>query len=80
MKHDEQIFTLALTRIPGLGQTGAFHLVKNLGSAMAVFQHRTELPQLIPGAQDTRLPRGLQTGRRRTSLCGKEPNTVPNSQ
>ena len=45
MKHDEQIFTLALTRIPGLGQTGAYHLVKNMGSAMAVFQHRTELPQ-----------------------------------
>ena len=52
MKHDEQIFTLALTRIPGLGQTGAYHLVKNMGSAMAVFQHRTELPQLIPGATE----------------------------
>lgn len=49
MTQDEQICSLALTRIPGLGLTGAYALVKNMGSATAVFKHRTELSQLIPG-------------------------------
>ena len=33
MTQDEQICSLALTRIPGLGLTGALKLVSNLGSA-----------------------------------------------
>jgi len=45
---DEQIYTLALTRIPGLGLIGACNLVRTLGSATAVFQHRKELKELIP--------------------------------
>ena len=46
---DEQIYSLALTRIPGLGLISACHLVKTLGSATAVFQQRKELPSLIEG-------------------------------
>lgn len=46
---DEQIYTLALTRIPGLGLIGAYQLVKAMGSASAVFQQRKELPELVPG-------------------------------
>ncbi len=52
MKQDEQIYMLALTRISGLGQVGAYNLVKALGSATAVFQNRTQLPQIIEGATD----------------------------
>lgn len=40
MTQDEQICSLALTRIPGLGLTGAFRLVSSLGSATRVFEHR----------------------------------------
>ena len=32
MTQDEQICSLALTRIPGLGLTGALKLVSNLGT------------------------------------------------
>ncbi len=46
---DEQIYSMALTRIPGLGLISACHLVKTLGSATAVFQQRKELPSLIEG-------------------------------
>lgn len=49
---DEQIYSLALTRIPGLGLIGANNLVKSLGSAASVFQHRKDLPELVPGATD----------------------------
>lgn len=49
---DEQIYTLALTRIPGLGLVGAYNLVRTLGSASAVFQHRKDLKELIPEVSD----------------------------
>ena len=49
---DEQIYTLALTRIPGLGLIGACHLVRTLGNASAIFQHRKELKELIPEVSD----------------------------
>lgn len=45
---DEQIYTLALSRIPGLGLMGACNLVRTLGNASAVFQHRKELKELLP--------------------------------
>ena len=49
---NEQIYTLALTRIPGLGLVGAYNLVRTLGSASAVFQHRKNLKELIPEVSD----------------------------
>ena len=49
---DEQIYSLALTRIPGLGTLGACGLVRALGSATAIFQHRKELPSLVPSITD----------------------------
>lgn len=48
MMQDEHIYTLALTRIPGLGLIGACNLIRSLGSASAVFQNRKELKALIP--------------------------------
>ena len=49
MTQDEQICSLALTRIPGLGLTGALRLVSSLGSAVRVFEYRKELSQRVPG-------------------------------
>ena len=49
---DEQIYTLALTRIPGLGLIGAWNLVRTLGNASVVFQHRKELKELVPEVSD----------------------------
>lgn len=49
MTQDEQLYSLALTRMPGLGLTGAYKLVSTLGSAAKVFEHRKELQQLAPG-------------------------------
>ena len=52
MMQDEHIYTLALTRIPGLGLIGACNLVRSLGSASAVFQNRKELKDLNPEVSD----------------------------
>lgn len=49
MTQDEQICTLALTRIPGVGLISARNLLNSMRSACAVFEHRKELPQLVPG-------------------------------
>ena len=50
MKQDEQLYTLALTRIPGLGHTTVCNLIKAVGSATEIFNNRKSLPELIPGA------------------------------
>ena len=52
MMRDEQIYTLALTRIPGLGLMSACHLMRTLGCATDVFRRRKELPELVPGVSD----------------------------
>ena len=46
---DEQIYTLALTRIYGLGLVGACNLIREMGSAGDIFRYRKELPERIPG-------------------------------
>ena len=50
MKQDEQLSTLALTRIPGLGHITVYNLIKAVGSAVEIFNNRKKLPELIPGA------------------------------
>ncbi|MBQ8889507.1 MAG: DNA-processing protein DprA [Bacteroidaceae bacterium] len=49
---DEQIYTLALSRIPGLGLTGAYNLIRVMGSAGEIFRNRKRLPELVPGISD----------------------------
>ena len=49
---DEQIYASALTRIPGIGNIALCNLIKQVGSATAIFQHRKELSQLVPGVSD----------------------------
>lgn len=46
---DEQLYSIALTRIPGLGLIGIHKLVDALGSATAVFRNRKDLCELVPG-------------------------------
>ena len=50
MMRNEQIYSMALTHIPGLGLLGACNLLRVMGSATAIFQHRKELPELVTGA------------------------------
>ena len=52
MKQDEHFYTLALTCIPGLGPTTAYNLLTAIGSATEIFQNRTQLPDLFPGATE----------------------------
>ena len=42
---DEQLYSIALTRIPGLGLIGIHKLVDALGSATAVFLKRSVVPK-----------------------------------
>ena len=49
---DEQIYTLALTRIYGLGLVGACNLIREMGTAGDIFRYRKELPQRIPGVSE----------------------------
>lgn len=49
---DEQIYTLALTRIPGLGLTGAYNLLRAMGTAGDIFRNRKDLPELVPGVSE----------------------------
>ena len=49
---DEQIYTLALTRIYGLGLAGACNLIREKGCAGDIFRYRKELPERIPGVSE----------------------------
>lgn len=49
---DEQIYTLALTRIPGLGLTSAYNLLRAMGNAGDIFRNRKNLPELVPGVSE----------------------------
>lgn len=44
---DEQFYSIALSCIPGLGETTARHLIKAMGSAQAVFEKKEELRDRI---------------------------------
>ena len=46
----ECFYSIALTQCPGIGHRGAKLLIDELGSAQAVFEHRKEIPDLLPEA------------------------------
>ena len=48
MMVEEKLYAAALTRIPGIGNIAMCNLMKQVGSATAIFQHRKELSQLVP--------------------------------
>lgn len=45
---EEQLHSIALTLIPGIGRVGAKRLVEGMRSAVDVFRRRAELPSLFP--------------------------------
>jgi DNA processing protein len=49
MTEQEIIYTIALTRINGFGLAGTLPLYRMLGSAMAIFENRNNLRDVIPG-------------------------------
>ena len=49
MKNNETLFRMALTRIPGLGITGARNLLRIAGNASRIFEERENLHNIIPG-------------------------------
>ena len=49
MKNNETLFRMALTRIPGLGITGARNLLKIAGNASRIFEERENLHNISPG-------------------------------
>ncbi len=44
---DDELYSIALTKIQGLGNIGAYNLIKTLGSAKAVFDNRKNLPEIL---------------------------------
>ncbi len=53
MNYDERICTIALTQCPGIGHIGAKRLIEEMGSAVELFLHREELPEILPGVSQT---------------------------
>lgn len=45
---EEQIYSIALTMVPGIGHIGAKHLISGMGNAVNVFRLRKDLPERIP--------------------------------
>ena len=75
---DEQLYSIALTRIPGLGLIGIHKLVDALGSATAVFRNRKDLCELVPGISPKQI-KALdcpEACRRRASFYRNEPHPL----
>ncbi len=53
---EEQIYSIALTMVPGIGHIGAKRLVEGMKSATDVFRYRKELSERIPGLTNGYLP------------------------
>ena len=45
---EEQMYSIALTMVPGIGHIGAKHLIGGMGNAVDVFRLRKEIPERIP--------------------------------
>ena len=45
---EEQMYSIALTMVPGIGHIGAKHLIDGMGNAVDVFRLRKEMPERIP--------------------------------
>lgn len=51
MDQKELLSLIALQHIPGIGSVTAKRLLEGVGSAARIFEHRTELPTMIPDIQ-----------------------------
>lgn len=59
MSEQETLYTIALTRMTGFNFQVALHLYLQLGSGLAVYEHRHDIRQLVPDSTD-RLVNALQ--------------------
>lgn len=50
MTNTETLYTIALTRLPGLGLMQALDIYKRVGSALTIFEHSNDIKELIPDA------------------------------
>ena len=50
MSDIEQIYTIALTQVPGIGVVWGRNLINAMGSAVDVFQRRQDIPSVLSGA------------------------------
>lgn len=50
MTAEETLYTIALTRVPGLGLIQALDIYKRVGSAQKIFEHNNDIQELIPDA------------------------------
>lgn len=76
MNREEQLHSMALTRVTGIGLMSACNLIKAMGSATAVFQHKDELPHLIPGVSKRvvkalHCPEALSRAKEELRFCEK---------
>ena len=48
MNTNETLYRLALTQLPGIGVGHAHNLLQAAGNATVLFEHRKELPDILP--------------------------------
>ena len=77
VSEEEQLYSIALTMIPGVGHIGAKRLVDGMGSATDVFRLRNELPDRLPGVsrrivEALDAPRAIERAREELAFVQKK--------
>lgn len=77
VSEEEQLYSIALTMIPGVGHIGAKRLVDGMGSATDVFRLRSELPDRLPGVsrrivEALDAPRAIERAREELTFVQKK--------
>lgn len=77
VSEEEQLYSIALTMIPGVGHIGAKRLVDGMGSAADVFRLRSELPDRLPGVsrrivEALDAPRAIERAREELAFVQKK--------
>ena len=77
VSEEEQLYSIALTMIPGVGHIGAKRLVDGMGSAADVFRLRNELPDRLPGVsrrivEALDAPRAIERAREELAFVQKK--------
>lgn len=77
VSEEEQLYSIALTMIPGVGHIGAKRLVDGMGSTADVFRLRNELPDRLPGVsrrivEALDAPRAIERAREELAFVQKK--------
>ena len=65
----EQIYSIALTMVPGIGHIGAKRLVEGMKSATDVFRFRKELAQRLSGVHERVRSEERRVGKECATSC-----------